>query len=43
VGGITGKGLPENLDVDKVLYSIDFAEKLTNSIIEHRLGTGRNS
>ncbi len=29
---------PENLDVDKVLYSIDFAEKLTNSIIEHRLG-----
>jgi len=29
---------PENLDVDKVLYSIDFAQKLTHAIIEQRLG-----
>jgi len=29
---------PENLDIDKVLFSIDFTEKLTRAIIKHRLG-----
>lgn len=29
---------PENLDVDKVLYSIDFAERLTEAIVKRRLG-----
>ncbi len=29
---------PENLEVDKVLYSIDYAEKLVDAIIRHRLG-----
>ena len=29
---------PENLEVDKVLYSIDYAEKLVDAIVKHRLG-----
>jgi hypothetical protein len=28
---------PENLDVDKVLYSIDYAEKLAKAIIRKRI------
>lgn len=30
---------PENLDVDKVLYSIDFTQKLAQNIVQARLGT----
>jgi hypothetical protein len=30
---------PENLDLDKVLYSTDFAHKLIEGIVTRRLGT----
>ncbi len=29
---------PENLEIDKVLYSVDYAEKLVGAIVKHRLG-----
>jgi len=34
----TPEDSPENLDLDKVIYSIDFTEKLTHTIIRKRLG-----
>lgn len=33
---------PENLDVKKVLYSVDFAEKLIRAIIDYKLGRGND-
>ena len=29
---------PENLEIDKVLYSVDYAEKLVHAIVKRRLG-----
>lgn len=37
----TADDSPENLDVDKVVYSIDFAEKLVRRIIQVKLGRTR--